>query len=268
MNLNKIKQKLESLKNGGKEENKQEKIDYTKFYWKPGNNTSNYNIRIVPSLFDKDNPFREIFFHYNITKAPIMSLTNFGEKDPVVELVNLLKKDKNEDSKAENRNLAKKLYPKMRIFVPIIVRGEEEMGVRLWEFGKEIYQELLAIADDEEIGDFTDPVAGRDIKVTRTSPKDAGNTYGSTSVRVSIKQSPLSKDSKQVESWLSNQPDIFSLYKRYDYDSLKEVLNEYLTSPSQESTEPVNQYDVTTSSPTLKQSQEDEIDALFSSKKK
>lgn len=39
---------------------------------------------------------------------------------------------------------------------PIVVRGEEEKGVRLWEFGKEIYMQLLGIAEDEDYGDYTD----------------------------------------------------------------------------------------------------------------
>ncbi len=36
-----------------------------------------------------------------------------------------------------------KPYAKMRVFAPVIVRGEEEQGTRLWEFGKEIYQQFL-----------------------------------------------------------------------------------------------------------------------------
>jgi hypothetical protein len=36
--------------------------------------------------------------------------------------------------------LAKKLDAKNRIFVPVIVRGEEEKGVRLWQFGKLVYE--------------------------------------------------------------------------------------------------------------------------------
>lgn len=265
MNLDKIKEKLNSFKKPEKTETQKEKIDFTKYYWKPGNETKTHVVRIVPSAFDKDNPFREVYFHYNMTKAPILALSNFGEKDPVTELIDILKKDKNEDTKDDNRNLAKKLYPKLRILVPVIVRGEEEMGVRLWEFGKEIYQELLAIADDEEIGDFTDPVNGRDLKISRTSPKDAGNTYGSTSVRITMKQTPLSKDSKQVKDWLENQPDIFSLYKRYDYNSLKEVLGNYLTSPQPDEQEVPNTQTSKTPSNTQK-SQEQEIEEMFAKK--
>ena len=42
----------------------------------------------------------------------------------------------------------------MRIFAQVIVRGEEDKGVRLWEFGKNIYQSLLSLADDPDYGDL------------------------------------------------------------------------------------------------------------------
>ena len=67
----------------------------------------------------------------------------------------------------------------MRIFAPVIVRGEEEKGVRLWEFGKEVYQDFLNMATDDEIGDYTDIVAGRDYNAM-TSVQDVlqKNTSG------------------------------------------------------------------------------------------
>ncbi len=37
-------------------------------------------------------------------------------------------------SDKENWRLAKKLDPKMRIFVPVIVRGEEAEGVKLYKY--------------------------------------------------------------------------------------------------------------------------------------
>jgi hypothetical protein len=51
------------------------------------------------------------------------------------------------------------------------VRGEESEGVKLWQFGKEVYQEFLNMASDEEIGDFTDIAQGRDIKLTTVGPE-------------------------------------------------------------------------------------------------
>jgi hypothetical protein len=58
----------------------------------------------------------------------------------------------------ENWKLAKKLEPKVRYFAPVIVRGMEDEGVKIWQFGKELYSSFLQMAMDEEVGDFTDVV--------------------------------------------------------------------------------------------------------------
>ena len=46
----------------------------------------------------------------------------------------------------------------------MIVRGEENEGVKYWGFGKTVYQELLSIIDPD-YGDISDPVSGRDVVV-------------------------------------------------------------------------------------------------------
>ncbi|MAP03164.1 MAG: hypothetical protein CMF85_05080 [Candidatus Marinimicrobia bacterium] len=53
--------------------------------------------------------------------------------------------------------MGRSLMPKMRTFVPVIVRGEEAEGVKFWGFGKEVYQELLGVIADPDYGDITDP---------------------------------------------------------------------------------------------------------------
>jgi hypothetical protein len=261
MNLDSVKNKLNQLQNKGKGGEKKEKIDYSLIYWKaqPGKHT----VRIVPSKFNKDLPFQEVYFHYNLTKAPIMALTNFGESDPVVEFSKVLKKS---DDKTDWAT-AKKLYPKMRIFVPVVVRGEEEKGVRLWEFGKTVYQELLSMGDDDDIGDFTDIVEGRDITVTRVSAEEEGSLYGSISIRPKTKITKLSDNKDTVKAWLENQPDIFSLYKRYNFEDLKDVLQKWLTPDETSEDEAVAEVEVTPA-PTkyaLKptKAKADEFDALF-----
>ncbi|MGK3946350.1 hypothetical protein ABK046_49350, partial [Streptomyces caeruleatus] len=81
----------------------------------------------------------------------------------------------------ENYALAKKLEAKVRVFVPVIVRGEEDKGVRLWQFGKQVYEELIALAVDDEIGDYTDVSSGRDITVETIGPESTGTPYNKSS---------------------------------------------------------------------------------------
>lgn len=219
MDLNAIKSRLTALQNkkgGGPKE------DRTKTFWKPS--VGKQVIRIVPSKFNKQNPFREVMFHYGIGNKTMISLTNFGEKDPIVEFASQLRKT----SDKENWALAKKISPKMRVFVPVIVRGEEEKGVRLWEFGKEMYLELLSIAEDEDIADYTDVMDGRDMTIDTVGPEVTGTKYNKSSVRIKPKTSALSEDNEQIKKWISEQPDVLQHYKKYEFEEMKNILMEWL----------------------------------------
>ena len=258
MDISVIKSRLSALQNprGG------QKKDLSQTIWRP--TVGKHSVRIVPSVFNKQNPFKEVYMHYGINNRTMMSLSNFNEKDPIVEFAQGLRKS----SERDNWQLAKKLEPKMRVFAPVVVRGEEEKGVRLWEFGKQIYQELLGMAEDEDIGDFTDILGGRDMLITKVSPEEDGSLYGSMSVRPRTKLTPLSDDEDLVSQWLENQPDIMSLYKRYDFESLKEVLQNWLEPDSdEESTESKEETPAPPSNYSLKnaakKSKTDEFDSLF-----
>lgn len=219
MDLNAIKGKLASLqtqKQGG------QKRDMSLILWKPA--VGKHSVRVVPAVWDKSNPFKEVFVHYGIGNRTMISLINFGEKDPIVEFAKQLASSGDK----ENWIMSRKLEPKMRVFVPVIVRGEEEKGVRLWEFGKQIYAELLSLADDPDIGDYTDPIQGRDITIETTGPETNGTSFNQSKVRVRTKTTPLSEDAGEVEKWLNNQPDVFSIFKKYSYDEMKESLLSWL----------------------------------------
>ncbi len=161
--------------------------------------------------------------HYGIGKFPIVALNNWGEEDPVVDFSKKLRTT----SDSENWRLAKKLDPKMRVFAPVIVRGEEEKGVRLFEFSKTIYMELLSIADDEDYGDFTNIAEGYDFVVNASKVQDRPGF--ALSLRPKPKQTQLSEDASQVKTWLENQPILLEERYKYTYDKLKEELQNFLT---------------------------------------
>jgi hypothetical protein len=229
MDLKSIKNKLNTLQTSGQ---KKEKVDYSKYLWKP-KQEGKYQIRIVPSRFDKNNPFKEVFLHYGMSKFPMYALINWGEKDPIVEFAKQLKQTNDKD----NWKLSKKLEPKMRVFTPVIVRGEEEKGVRLWEFGKEIYMQLLGIADDEDYGDYTDINEGRDFTVEAVMGDIGGRQGLKSSIRIKPKTTPLSTDKSDIKLWLEEQPDILEIQSTYKmtFDKMKETLQNWLN-PEDDST--------------------------------
>ena len=229
MDINAIKQRLNSLQATG---TKKEKVDYSKYYWKP-KQEGKYQIRIVPSVHNPQNPFQEVFVHYGLSKFPTYALTNWGEKDPIVEFAKQLRQTNDK----ENWQLAKKLDPKMRVFAPVVVRGEEDKGVRLWEFGKEIYMQLLGIAEDEDYGDFTDINEGRDFTVDANIGDIGGRQGIKCSIRVKPKTTVLSSDKSEIKSWLTEQPNVLELQKKNSYEDLKDILKRFLNPEEEEESE-------------------------------
>ena len=114
----------------------------------------------------------------------------------------------------------------MRSYAPVIVRGEEDKGVRLWSFGKTVYQSLLNIMLDEDYGDITDPTSGRDVKVNCT--KAPGRQWAMTEVRPRGKSTMLSSDKDTTKQWLSNLPDLDELYTCKTYEELEKIVNDWL----------------------------------------
>jgi hypothetical protein len=274
MDLNALKQKLDTLQSkpqGG------QKTDYTTIFWRP--TVGKQQIRIVPSAYDPSNPFTELKFYYGITNKVMISPTNFGEKDPIALFAGKLREEYNK----ENYLLAKKLDAKNRIFVPVVVRGEEDKGVRLWQFGKQVYEELLALAVDDEIGDYTDIVGGRDLTIETVGPESTGTPYNKSSVRVRLKTSPLSEDPSQVESWTSEQPNPKEgLFKKYSFDEMKVALEKWLSPeevesdnvttnafPTEKAAAPsTSNFSLDTNSEGVKKNKADAFDSMFGSDNK
>ena len=221
MDLDLIKQKLSSFE---QKKGNYQKSDRVNHFWKPS--VGKQVIRIVPNKFNKNNPFTELRFYYGIGDKNVMiSPTNFGGDDPIYEFVKELYKTNNRDNWA----LAKQLKAKNRYFAPVLVRGEEDQGVKLWQFGTLVYKELLSIAMDEEIGDYTDVYEGRDITVETVGPEVTGTRYNKSSVRVKIKQTPISEDKAKVEKYLDEQVNPAEIFKKYTFEEMKAALQSHLS---------------------------------------
>jgi len=192
--------------------------------WRPQEGEEHV-VRILSFQDNDGQPFKERWFYYNIGNNPgLLSPHQFGNQDPVQDLINQLRAD----GKKESYELAKKLYPKMRAYAPVIVRGEEEKGVRLWSFGKTVYQSLLNIMLDEDYGDITDPKSGRDVKVICT--KAPGRMWATTEVRPRGKETALAETPKQAKEWMSSVPNLDDMYTCKSYEELENIVNAWLNS--------------------------------------
>ena len=263
MDLNLIKKKLDNLNQSKKSSGGGKNL-----FWKPS--VGKQVVRVVPNKYNKSIPFTEMLFYYGIGERVMASPQNWKEKDPIREFTKQLRSSNDK----ENWRLAK-----TRIFAPIVVRGQEDEGVKLWQFGKEVYQEFLNMAADEEIGDYTDIAQGRDIKLTTVGPEVTGTPYNKTSVGPSLKTSPISDSETVVQGILDNQPDPMKIFKRYTFEEVKAALQSWLTPEDEEKegdiiSEPAVAFDGDTKSSNYsldtssKKSKSEQFDDLFDDKKK
>ena len=210
LNLDAIKAKLNQL---NKSDDKKQNL------WKP--EAGKTRVRIVPYVHRKDNPFLELYFHYDIGKRSMLSPITFGNADPIVEFADKLKKTGDKDEWLMGR----KIEPKMRTYVPVIVRGKESEGVKFWGFGKQIYTELLSIISDADYGDITDLMNGRDIDVEFTPAE--GASFPKTAIRVKPNTQPATDD-KAIAEKIMNQPQITDLFPEPTYEELEKALTEWM----------------------------------------
>jgi len=211
LDMEKMKAKHAALQNKG---------NGKEVFWRPQDGES--TIRIVPTP-DGD-PFKEFWFHYNVGKNSgfLSPKKNFGEDDPLDSFVRQLWNEGTDES----IKMAKTLSARQRFFAPVLVRGEEDKGVRIWGFGKMAYAELLNLVLNPDYGDITDPEDGTDLVINYGKPP--GAQFPQTSITPRRRPSPMSKDSEVTARYLDSIPDFTSLFDRKTPKQVQEMLDEFL----------------------------------------
>ena len=128
------------------------------------------------------------------------------------------------------------------------------------------------MAVDEEVGDYTDVMEGRDIKLTTVGPESTGTPYNKTTIAPSMKNSPLG-EAEQIRLWKENQPNPKDLFKPFSFDEMKIALQNWLNPQAEEgeiiddekevAEAPKTNYSMNTSTAAVKQSKLDKFDSLF-----
>tara|TARA_R110000824_G_scaffold134691_4_gene297701 strand:+ start:4994 stop:5731 length:738 start_codon:yes stop_codon:yes gene_type:complete len=215
IDMSKMLARQDALKNNGKGGNKN--------FWKP--QEGEQTIRLVcPSDGD---PFKDFWFHYiDGTPGFLSPKRNFGENCPLDTYVRALWQEGSEES----RRMAKKIGAKQRFFAPVLVRGEEDQGVKVWGFGKRAYETLVGLVMNPEYGDITDPETGTDLVITYTKP--AGASYPETKITPRRASSALLEDKAAGAELLKNIPDFDTLFEnsRKTCDEVQDILDHYLNS--------------------------------------
>jgi hypothetical protein len=222
LNLEAMRAKLNASKNGGKSSGKNSTM------WKP--KAGDQNIRILPTS-DGD-PFREFHFHYNVGKNPgiYCNKRNDGGECAICDFASKLWREGVENDDSTLKNEAKKLFARKRYYSPVLVRGAESEGVKIWAYGKTAYETLLGYVLEPDYGDITDPQTGTDIKLTYTLASGPG-AFPKTTLQPRRRPSVLCDDAiADCQELLDSVPNIDKLFDVKTAEEVQELLDGYLAS--------------------------------------
>lgn len=189
--------------------------------FKPKN--GNQDIRVTPSS-DGDN-FQERFLHYSLGAPFLCPKRNFGEKCAVCDFASSLFVENTKES----REQSKKIYAKPRYFSPVLVRGEEDKGIRWWQYGKTVYKSMLNLVLNPKYGNFTDMKKGFDFTLTYT-PAQSADEFPKTELLPdpSSFNTPMLKDQKKAEELVEKMPKLIDILSRVTSAETKQRLDDYL----------------------------------------
>ena len=188
------------------------------------------DIRIVPT--NDGDPLKEMFFHYNVGDhrgGILCPKRNFGEGCPICEFASSLWREGSDNNDEESKKLAKSLFVRTRYFSPVVVRGREEEGIKVYGYGKQAYELLLGYILDPEYGDVTDIQEGTDITLTYTKPTKPG-AYPQTNLKKRRNTTALLEDKDAIPALLDGMPDFDSLFERQTPAQIDAILDEQLAS--------------------------------------
>jgi len=225
LNLEAMREKLNASKNGNKG-----KTNDTR--WKP--EQGDQTIRILPTK-DGD-PFKEYHFHYNVGKNPgiLCPKRNFNEECPICDFASSLWKEGVQNNDDTAKKEAKKLFVRKRYYSPILLRGRESEGVKIWAYGKQAYETILGYVLDPDYGDITDVESGTDIVLNYNVPGTPGS-FPKTILKPRRRPTVLCDDDvADCEALLESIPDIASQFDRKTTADVQAILNEALSADGSE----------------------------------
>lgn len=182
-------------------------------YWKP---EAEAEVRFLPYKDSNDQPFQEVAYYDNkkLSDRRMVAPAQFGAEDPINELITELKKDRSKEA----WKMVKELSPKTRYYAPILVRGQEDKGVQIWEFSQTVCKEIYSVLVHQDYRDenLMDPQTGYDFTVTATViPGKTFNGYPVKEVKVTPrrKASKIAKTQPEIDKIVKAVPNLEEIFK-------------------------------------------------------
>jgi len=176
-----LKEKLNKLNsNNGKSGSGEKKKDQVKLlWWKPSLGAN--EIRFLPYNDGSGQPFQEIGYYNSkqLSENRIVAPCQWGMPDPIQDLMVKLRKNRQDNATWQ---LMKQLNVRESYYAPVLVRGQEDKGVQIWEMSMKVLNQVYTKLShpDYEKEDLFDPKEGYDFTVTAV---DSGKQFNGYAVK-------------------------------------------------------------------------------------
>lgn len=225
-NSSKIAEKLKAL-------NGELTKDTDSWRWKPKAGKSVVRVLPNPHFGDgTETPFLPVDIYYGFGAEPLLGLSQFDESDPIAEyrkqLLTMARMETGDESK-RIWMLSNKFAPAEMVIVPVLVRGEEDRGVRFWLLGKNSFKDLMKISEDSDYESIFNLKNGHDITVEYVEKNKTSTGYASITILPKPKSSPATTDAKVLQQ-IKEMADPIKFFKKPSYDELKTGLDLFLNS--------------------------------------
>jgi len=186
-------------------------------YWKPkdGDNI----IRIIPPNpeINPDIAANQLFFTESSSHS-IEGQVYFcpealvSQKCPICEARRKIyggAKRAGRDVTVQEKSLADSFGTKRRYIANIVVRGEEDKGVQVYDFGIKVLEKLVKIMSDPGYGDITDLVNGRDFVLSKKSRRGPdGKEWPDYDSSLPKSMASPAGTNEQISKWMGTQFDL------------------------------------------------------------
>ncbi len=192
--------------------------------WKP--KTGENRIRILPPWSEEGRFYRQIFVHFRVgvDNRVVVCPRRTPPRKGACAICEYIDAKLRSGSSIEQTE-AQQMIPRHQFLYNIVDLKEPEKGVQVFASGVKIWNWLVGFFNNEEFGDFTDPMTGRTVIITKSGE---GRQVEYT-VALSPKQTPLDN-----MEWLNQLYNLDNYMPIATYEETKEALTGVLAVPVEE----------------------------------
>lgn len=202
-------------------------------YWNPG--LGKFKVRFLKMKTDDKTPILPLL-HYDkpLVSKRINAPVGWGAPDPINDQFETLRKTR------EGWDIAKHLRPRRAFYAAVLVRGEEDKGVRIWEVKEEFVKQLytLMLSEENKNEDILDYNVGYDFEINVVpAMKDGkpkmydGKPCKAINAPIQMrKPSPLLPNKDEMQALIDSIPDYYEQQRRWvkPPEDLIEIMEQFM----------------------------------------